>query len=221
MVRDWGHGLWGNIVRSFSGTSLLWHLLAISLTYLLVTSGFDWRYFEASRVAPLLSFGFFTAALGFFVPLFVPVTLYLYGKKRKSRSFANLGAALGQAAILGWLISSFYKACTGRLHPEIAAPLSGIDISRYFSFDPFNSGVFWGWPSSHTTVAFAMAVALIALYPRRRVLAGMVLIYALAIGLGVSVTIHWFSDVIAGGIVGSVVGAVVGESYSRRALHKG
>jgi hypothetical protein len=39
------------------------------------------------------------------------------------------------------------------------------------------------------------------------------LLYACYVGLGVSMTIHWFSDFVAGAIIGSVVGEVVGKSF--------
>jgi hypothetical protein len=39
------------------------------------------------------------------------------------------------------------------------------------------------------------------------------LLYAFYIGLGVSVTIHWFSEFVAGAIIGSVIGTVVGRSF--------
>ena len=34
------------------------------------------------------------------------------------------------------------------------------------------------------------------------------------IGLGVSMTIHWFSDFAAGAILGTIIGLVVGRSFS-------
>ena len=39
--------------------------------------------------------------------------------------------------------------------------------------------------------------------------------YALNIGLGVSMTIHWFSDFLAGAIIGTAIGTVVGKSFLR------
>jgi hypothetical protein len=39
------------------------------------------------------------------------------------------------------------------------------------------------------------------------------LLYAFYIDLGVSVTIHWFSEFVAGAIIGSVIGTVVGRSF--------
>jgi len=46
-----------------------------------------------------------------------------------------------------------------------------------------------------------------------------VITYALYIGLGVSMTIHWFSDFLAGAIIGSAIGAVVGKSFLRSQMH--
>jgi F0F1-type ATP synthase assembly protein I len=41
------------------------------------------------------------------------------------------------------------------------------------------------------------------------------LLYAFYIGLGVSVTIHWLSEFVAGAIIGSVIGMTVGRSFKR------
>jgi membrane-associated phospholipid phosphatase len=41
------------------------------------------------------------------------------------------------------------------------------------------------------------------------------ILYAFYVGLGVSMTIHWFSDFVAGAIIGSVIGAVVGNGFSQ------
>lgn len=213
MLRDFSYKLPGNIIRSFRGFNFLWHILAIILTYLLVTSGFDWWYSESVGTTWLYSFRLPAALLGFLIPIIVPVSLYFIGKARKSVALEKTAAVLGQAAVIGWAISSSYKAFTGRLHPELIASISNIDISRDFNFGFFKEGIFWGWPSSHTAVAFAMAAALIALYPRRKEIILSATIYATYIGLGVSVSIHWFSDVVAGAIIGSVIGLVVAKSY--------
>ena len=74
-------------------------------------------------------------------------------------------------------------------------------------------GMFWGWPSSHTTVAFAMAAAICKLYPENRLLRYAAILYAGYVGIGISMTIHWFSEFVAGVIIGSVIGAVVGKSF--------
>ena len=58
-----------------------------------------------------------------------------------------------------------------------------------------------------------MAVTVCTLWPKRWWLGLMAILYAFYIGLGVSMTIHWYSDFVAGAIIGSVVGIVVGKSF--------
>jgi membrane-associated phospholipid phosphatase len=91
----------------------------------------------------------------------------------------------------------------------------GADLSHVFRFGLLRGGVFWGWPSSHTTIAFAMAVTVFRLFPRQKWLGYLAITYAFYVGLGVSMTIHWFSDFVAGALVGTVIGVVVGTSFSR------
>jgi membrane-associated phospholipid phosphatase len=128
--------------------------------------------------------------------------------------------ALGQAALLGYLIASMYKAFTGRLPPPsfrhytAAAPaIPMVDSSHGFQLGFWRGGIFWGWPSSHTTVAFSMSLCLLTLYPKKKVVALLALVYAFYIGLSVSVTIHWLSEFVAGAIIGSVIGVAVGRSF--------
>ena len=92
-----------------------------------------------------------------------------------------------------------------------------VDSSHGFQFGLLKGGIFWGWPSSHTTVTFAMTLCLITLYPKNKIFVFFALLYALYIGLGVSVTIHWFSEFVAGAIIGSVIGTVVGRSFRIKA----
>jgi len=218
MLKDFSHKLFKNIARTFKGSNFAWHLLAIVITYLLVISGSDWRYFEFTAAGWPLSIRMPAGLLGFLVPLFLPIGFYLLGKIRGCFTLKNTGAALGQAAFVGWFITSSYKALTGRLHPELVTNLSNTDISGVFNFGFFKEGIFWGWPSSHTAVAFAMAAALYVLYPNHKKITVLFMLYAAFIGLGVSVGIHWLSDVIAGVIIGTVAGLVVAKSYKERKI---
>jgi membrane-associated phospholipid phosphatase len=91
--------------------------------------------------------------------------------------------------------------------------------SREFHFGFLKGGVFYGWPSSHTTVAFAMAAAIRTLYPSSKVVRCVALLFALYIGVGVSMTIHWFSDFVAGAIIGAAIGMMtVGNIFKKRLL---
>jgi len=212
-MRAFSHNLPKNIMKCFGGYNLLWHLLAFILTYIIVTSGFDWLYFKSSRSSLLRSLLFPAVRLGSLLPVIAPLALYAIGKVRKSLETMNTAYALGQTVIVGLLISLFYKALTGRVHPPRLLIESTIDISQEFRFGFLRGGVFWGWPSSHTTMAFAMSITLLMLYPKNKIVRYLALIYALYIGFGVSISIHWFSDFVAGAIIGTVIGIVVGKSF--------
>jgi membrane-associated phospholipid phosphatase len=202
-----------NIVRVFLGYNLLWYILAAAITYVLVISGFDWWYFESTRSEVLRSLSLPAAIIGFFVPIIVPVSVYIAGELQKSLTLQKTGAAMAQASFIALLVSSLLKAFTGRQQPEFFTYTSNLDVSREFHFGFLQHGVFWGWPSSHTAVAFAGAVTLILLYPRSILIRWVALLYALYIGLGVSVSIHWFSDFLAGAIIGTLVGVTVARSF--------
>jgi membrane-associated phospholipid phosphatase len=202
-----------NILRSFWGRNVLWHILAIGATWLIVSSGFDWLYFEKTR-----AFGrylFPAVILGWLVPLVFPVVSYIAGAIRKDRRVVCSAYSAAQAAVIGLLIASFYKALTGRPGLRYAAR-NMVDTSREFRFGFLKGGVFFGWPSSHTTVAFAMAAAIWTLYPDSKVTRCAALLYALYVGVGVSMTIHWFSDFVAGAIIGAVIGLTVGKAFRDR-----
>jgi membrane-associated phospholipid phosphatase len=201
-----------NFIGCFKGRMIIWHLVAIILTFVLVTSGFDWFYFCSTRSPALRSCMWPAVVIGQLIPLTVPLYLLLVGGIAQNAITTRTGWALGQAALLGWFMASFYKAFTGRIHlPRSVA----VDTSHIFRFGFMRGGIFWGWPSSHTATAFAMAFTLFTLCPRQKWLRIGVVAYALYIGVGVSMTIHWFSDFVAGAIIGTVIGVTIGKSYLR------
>jgi len=204
-----------NFLACFAGMNLVWHMIAIGLTYVLVTSGFDWTYYQIFHHGLIFTLMFPGALLGFFFPIIVPV-FFLFEGRHKPKAW-NAGLATAQAAFLGWLISAIYKAFTGRMHPEVFVQ-SMTDISHGFRFGFFRGGIFWGWPSSHTAVAFALTICLLVLYPEPRKVKFVALLVAIYIGLAVSISIHWFSDFAAGAIIGSVAGVVVGKAFTKRNL---
>ena len=202
-----------SIADSFRGGRIYFYLAAIVLTALIVLSGFDWQYFLTTRGNLLRVFAFPADLFGGVLPFLIPLYLVISGAVTWDKVKSALGWALAQAALAGWLVSSFLKALTGRIQPPASI---AIDTARQFNFGFFREGIFWGWPSSHTTVAFAMAFALISLYPHSRKVKWLALIYALYIGIGVSMTIHWFSEFIAGALIGTAIGLAVGETYKTK-----
>lgn len=200
-----------NIIGCFKGRMIIWHAVAIILTLILVASGFDWFYFCSTRNPAILACMWPAAVIGQLVPLTVPLYLLLVGGAAENARMTRTGWAAGQAALLGWFLASVYKAITGRYHLPHGI---STDTSHIFRFGFMRGGIFWGWPSSHTATAFAMAVTIFTLFPKQTWLRIGVIVYALYIGIGVSMTIHWFSDFTAGAILGSVIGVTVGKSFS-------
>ena len=190
------------------------YLVAGVLTYLIVKSGMDWMWYSFSHAHIWIFYaGFISVIAGQLLPIIIPLWLYISGRRKKNIVKQITGLALGQAAILGWAVSSFIKFFTGRLPPEFSA--GSINNSNGFQFGFYRGGIFNGWPSSHTTVAFAMAITLIGLYPNNKAVKIGSWIFALAIALGVSVNIHWLSDVVAGALIGYAIGKAVSSGFKK------
>jgi membrane-associated phospholipid phosphatase len=203
-----------NFIGCFKGRMIIWHLVAIALTFIFVISGFDWFYFCSTRNPALRSCMWPAVVIGQLIPLSLPLYLLLTGSIARNTRTTRTAWALGQAAFLGWFTASLYKAFTGRIHLPHEVT---VDTSHIFRFGFMRGGIFWGWPSSHTATAFAMAFTLFTLFPRQKVVRIAVITYTLYIGIGVSMTIHWFSDFVAGAIIGTVIGITIGKSYLQQA----
>jgi membrane-associated phospholipid phosphatase len=215
-----------NTLHSFTYNYGVNYLLSGLGTYYMVHSGLDWKWNRlAYNNVGLAYAGAPFGIIGFAVPVAIPLWMYFYGKSRKNPEYQITGLALGQAAILGLLVSSSIKTFTGRRPPGILDPgiLDGVingrtDSENYsadFAFGFMNRGVFDGWPSGHTAVAFAMATALVELYPNNLALRIGAYSYATLIGVGMSLFAHWASDSIAGALVGYSIGKSVGRSYKK------
>jgi membrane-associated phospholipid phosphatase len=199
-----------NIIACFQGRMIIWHVFAIALTFILVASGFDWGYFLSTRAPSLRSWMFPAVHLGGLLPIILPLVLLAFGSLTGSARTRLVGWAVGQAEVIGGLVAASYKAITGRTHPP---HMVGADMSHIFQFGFLRGGVFWGWPSSHTTIAFAMAVTILMLLPKQRWVGCVAMAYAFYVGIGVSMTIHWFSDFAAGAIIGSAIGPWWGRAF--------
>lgn len=203
-----------NIASLYKGRNLFWQISFIVLTYILVISGFDWYYYQLTNTEIIHLLSFPAVILGFFVPIFLPICILLYSIFVKNKRNINTAYAIIQSAFLGFAISSFYKVFTGRVGlPHI---LNSINTSEIFKFGFYRGGAFQGCPSSHTTVAFSIAMTLYTLYPENKLIKYGSIAYAVYIGLGVSTTIHWFSDFISGAILGTIIGIIVGKSFLER-----
>jgi membrane-associated phospholipid phosphatase len=205
-----------NAIAIFTGRNLLGHISAVALTVAIVITGGDWAYYRWTRVEAFFVLARPALRLGMLMPILGPLVILLAGEVTKNRRLISAGWAMGQAALLAYLTTSCYKAITGRRPPPFHGSFSApalIDSSHGFQFGFLRGGIFWGWPSGHTTVAFSMALCLIMFYPKNKIIVFCALLYAFYIGLAVSVTIHWASEFAAGAIIGAVIGMTVGRSF--------
>ena len=216
-MKNFFYEFWNNISKIFIWPNILWHLLSMVLTFFCVTTGFDWYYFSITRSISFNSLWIPAGLFGGLIPLFVPLILYAVGKFKNKLKMLNTSFALGQAVILSILVTSIYKAFTGRIQPDLYNIF--IDISHGFRFGFLEGGIFWGWPSSHAAIAFAMVVTLIILYPKNYKIKYIGLLYAFYISFGASIGFHWFSEVISGIIIGVVIGRIVGKSFQQRLFY--
>jgi len=158
------HRLPKNVVTIFSGRNLLYHALAIVLTVVIVMTGLDWAYYVSTRGAIFAQLAVPAIQIGSLLPILGTSAVLIVGEFRKDRRATTTACALGQAGILGYLISISHKAFTGRIPPPFRGfRMSGqninslVDISHGFQFGFLKGGVFWGWPSSHTTVCLTVS----------------------------------------------------------------
>lgn len=199
---------------------MIWHGAAIFLTFVIVETGLDWKYFLATQTDALRIIFFPAVIIGGLLPMILPIIIFVWAKIKKSWKLEVTAYLLAQAAFLGWLVSSFYKFFTGRIPPPhsfghvfISSTQKLTDISHGFQFGLGRGGIFWGWPSSHTTVAFSIGLALWQFFPKNKIIRTFALLYSIYVALGVSMSIHWPSEAVAGAIIGSVIGTVVGKSF--------
>jgi membrane-associated phospholipid phosphatase len=207
------YNLFSNILHSIWKLNLLIHIFAVLITYLLVINNIDWIYYIFFINHRILQYIFFPAVIiGGLLPVLLPAILYVKGVKKNSNNLRNLSLIIGQSTLISLFFTSFYKAITGRLGPE---PFSKINMQNYstdFKFGFLERGIFDGWPSGHATAAFALAFLLIKLFPENKPLKYISLSYALFIAFGVSISIHWLSDAIAGALIGITIGCTIGDS---------
>lgn len=207
------HRLDDHLVGSFTRDYGIPHLAAILGSYGMVESGLDWEWYNFSyENKEVYDAGFVSVEAGAIIPFAVPAGMYIFGRFAKDSKLQVAGLAVAQSALISLGITSAYKAITARRPPE-EEDFGQPDYSRDFKFGLFNRGVFEGWPSGHTTTAFAMSFTLMELYPENIWVQIGAITYASAIGLGVSTNIHWFSDAFAGALIGYSIGKTVGSGF--------
>lgn len=200
------------LLLPYRGYFWMWHIIAIGVTAVLVLSGFDWWFFQNTRNGLFYALIMVSGIGGFFVPIFLPIILYVWGKRHKNKNYMRIAAAVAQATIISWIIVAVYKTFTGRIQPEYLTTFNTIDTSTIFRFGFFQHGIFWGWPSHHTVVVVAAATVL-CLAVRKLSIRVSIIVWAIIVSAGAAIGYHWFSDVIAGILIGVVTGVVIWRDF--------
>lgn len=191
-------------------------LLACLGTFVLSWSGFDAWYFTVFHDSAVAYFFGLAGIVGFFVPVFLCLGLWIVGFVQKNKRMIRVGSFAAIAGIGGWFLSSLLKAFTGRVPLPYGGLSNILEWSQTFQFGFLKGGIFWGWPSSHTTTAFAMSVTIALMYKDKKWVGYVALLYAFYIGLGASMNFHWFSDFFAGMILGSIIGYLCATLFLRK-----
>jgi membrane-associated phospholipid phosphatase len=189
-------------------------------TWVLIETGIDWQW---NRLAynndRLARSGLPSLHIGYVVPAITPAAFYITGRFINNEKLQITGLALVQTLILTLSIQSILKMSTGR---EIPGIITKFDQTRSLRTDDFSGEFNWfnmnfiaGWPSGHTANAFSAAAVIAEIYKDNLPVKIAAYSYAALIGLGVSVNVHWASEVFAGALIGYAIGKTVGKSFNK------
>lgn len=215
------HNLGQNIFDTITYNYGANFMLAGLGTKAFIDSGLDWRWRNFSYEHQDLAYASLcTLYLGYAVPIITPAALYLGGMYIKNEKLQLTGLALVQALAITCSTQSILKFTTGRSSPGILWEYGHMPDTRTddFSgeFNWFNREIVVGWPSGHTANAFAAAAVISEMYPDNLALKIGAFSYAAFIGIGVSISVHWVSEVFAGALIGYAAGKTVGKSFARK-----
>ncbi len=207
-----------NIVNSFRGDNLYLHLAGIASTFIIVTTDTDYKVHKFFYDHE----GFGKAArpiiyAGMFIPFVTGGSLYAYGKFSKDDRAVAASFAVLQASLVTFLYNSMLKAITGRPNPDWQHHSDMKALSKTFRFGFMRGGIFWGWPSGHTSSTMAVVSALTNFYPEKTWLkiAGYSLVAYMMYGVSSLHRggMHWFSDAVAAALMSYAVGSTIGKYY--------
>lgn len=218
-------GFGKNFINSFKGSNLYLHLAGIASTAVIVYTNTDYhvhKYFYEHE-------GYGKAArpiirMGSWIPFLIGGSLYAYGKLNPDNEAVGASFAVLQSSLLAFLYNSFLKAVTGRPNPNYSYNDDMKELSKTFRFGFWRGGIFWGWPSGHTSTAMAVVSALTNYYPEKTWLkiAGYSMVAYMMLGVSSlnKGRMHWFSDAVAAALMAYAIGSTVGKFYRDKFIKK-
>ena len=193
----------------FMKNILLFTALSFLASLCFANSGIDWRWAKMSEHFIITQYlGVTSVFIGMIAPIVFP--LYFYIKRKQNDSNELLARVAVKAFLVAWAYSTLIKSFTNRLPREPFESLGAVDFSKKFRFGFLQGENLWeslveGFPSGHTMTAFAMTFAILPFLSSQKT-KRIAVFYSVYIGLGVSVTVHWLSDTVAGGFIGFALG---------------
>jgi membrane-associated phospholipid phosphatase len=211
------HSVTNNYGFNFAGAGLG--------TWAFIETGFDWEWRNmAYKNTWVSALGIPSVYIGYIIPGITPMAMCITGRLISDEKLQMTALALTQSLLLTIGIQSVFKMTTGRASPGIITRFDHIKNSREddFSgdFNWFNMNFIAGWPSGHTANAFSAAATIAEIYRDNIFVQAGVYTYAVLMGLGVSVSVHWASEVVAGALIGYAIGKTVGNSYVKMIRNK-
>lgn len=200
-------------VKLFQYQFLPYYICMALGTLYIVTSGLDFQFLLWAREHTSFALLLIADILGYF--LVISFLLYFWFTKKKIKAFARkrLEIAYLYAIAMSLFVSSLIKAFTGRESPpHHGDPATWVDTSTYFHFGFMNESILGGYPSSHTTIFFALAFVTLYLFPKSKYQKSIQIfsfVVAVYIGLGVTLGFHWFSEFFVGALLGYVIAKVI------------
>ncbi|MHB8581575.1 MAG: phosphatase PAP2 family protein [Ignavibacteriaceae bacterium] len=209
-----------NILDSFKGNNIYYHLAGIASTILLVNLNVDYNvehFFNQHE--EFGKWGHPVVFSGMFLPFIAGGSLYAYSKIKNDDETLGASFAVLQASLIELIYNSTLKALTGRPNPDWRHNSDMESLSKTFRFGFLRGGMFWGWPSGHTSTTMAVVSSLINYYPDKTwiKIAGYSLVAYTIFGVS-SVNrggMHWFSDAIAAAFMSYAIGSTVGKYYRK------
>jgi membrane-associated phospholipid phosphatase len=193
------------------------------ITYVFIETGVDWAYNRfAYNHEPLAKAASITDYIGFATPVLIPIGVYLGGRFEANTKMQIAGLAIAQAVGITEGYHLILKLVTGRKAPGITKNTGDNrnttdteDYSDDFAFGFARRGFIDGWPSGHTMAAISTAVVLSEIYNDNLAVKISSWSFAAFISIGISLSGHWASDVIAGVLMSYATGKVVARSFNK------
>lgn len=132
-------------------------------------------------------------------------------RRSRARATAEAAAFVFATVAIAGIAVNLIKVVVGRLRPSLL-----LDAGQY-GFAPFSfDSTMRSFPSGHATTAFALALALAALWPHRRwwLIAAACLVAASR----VAINAHYFGDVLGGALVAIMTTLIVRRFFASRGM---